>query len=69
MTDWTPEAIRALRERLGMNQTQMAPHLGYRRGGRVSELELGAMNPSDQVCRLLDHLDVHGPLPADRLPK
>ena len=58
--DWTPEEIRALRKRLGYNQTQMAEALGYSRYQSVSELEHGKLTPSSSVLRLLDHLRLHG---------
>jgi len=64
--DWTPDRIRALRDRLGFNQTRMARALGYSSKQRVSELENGAREPSGAVLRLLDYLDEYGALPERR---
>lgn len=60
--DWTPDRIKALRKRLGYNQTQMARALGYTHASRVSELENGVVKPTDTIRLLLEHLDRHGDL-------
>ena len=59
---WTPDRIRALRVRLGLNQTDMAARLGSAAaaGGRqvwLSRLEAGQRVPSGPVCVILDQLD------------
>ena len=59
---WTGSTIRALRKRLGYNQSQMADALGYGSLQRVSELEREEQEPTEQLARLLDHLDAHGDL-------
>lgn len=54
---WTPEAIRALRKRLGMTQKAFADELGYSRYISVTELERGDYSPSGPAQRLLDMLE------------
>ena len=61
-TEWTPAEIRALRKRLGLNQTQMAEAMGYGSQSRVSELEKGHVEVSGPTARVLDFLDAHGVL-------
>ena len=55
---WTPENIKALRKRLGLNQTEFGQQLGYAQPQvRISELERGEMKPGGAVMLLLDMLD------------
>ena len=61
-SDWTPTRVRALRKRLGLNQTAMAEAMGYGSQSRVSELEQGHVEVSGPTARVLDFLDRHGPL-------
>ena len=61
---WTPERIRTLRKRLGLNQDEFAQAMGYGSKTRVSELENGKVSPTGPVARLLDHLEAHGELPS-----
>ena len=63
--DWTPDNIKALRKRLGLNQQPFATALGFGSASRVSELENGATEPSDQVRRLLDYIDKYGVMPEE----
>ena len=65
MTTWTPDRIRALRERLDMGQEEFATTLGYGAAPRVSELETGARTPSGPVSRLLDYVDRYGPISGE----
>ena len=60
--DWTPDRIRALRKRLGLNQDEFAEAMGYGSNSRISELENGHVEPTGPVARLLDHLSAHGVL-------
>jgi len=61
--DWTPEEIRALRQRLRWNQTRFAEAIGYSHQTSVSDLEKRGEDgepksrPSGPVIRLLDLLD------------
>jgi DNA-binding transcriptional regulator YiaG len=59
---WTKERIRALRERLGYTQAQMAEALGYELARSISDLESGRREPSGAVRVLLDLLNEHGDL-------
>lgn len=54
---WTPEAIRALRKRLGMTQEKFSKALGYSRRISVTELERGSYGPSGPARLLLDMLE------------
>lgn len=53
---WTPEKIKALRKRLGLNQSAMAERLGYTRQQTVSDLEKGNHPPGPQVEIILGYL-------------
>lgn len=61
--EWTPETIRALRARIGWNQTRFAEELGYAQQSSVSDLETRGEDgepkrrPSGPVIRLLNLLD------------
>lgn len=55
--EWTPTRIKALRERLGYTQDEMAKALGYGSYQRVSELENEKRPVTKQVARLLDMLN------------
>lgn len=55
--NWTPEKIKALRERLGYTQSEFAQKLGYSRYQTVLEFESGKRKPPVTVQRLLDMLD------------
>ena len=57
---WTPEAVAALRSRLGLSQMAFAEALGFTRAASVSDLETGRRDVSGTVARLLDVLDGHG---------
>ena len=60
-TKWTPERIRALRNKLGLTQAELAERLGLPTYGgsapRVADLESGRRRPSGPVVRLLDMLE------------
>ncbi|HEX9951744.1 MAG TPA: helix-turn-helix domain-containing protein [Rubricoccaceae bacterium] len=60
--------MRALRKRLGLNQTEMAAALGYTSQARVSELEKGHVSVSGPIGQFLAHLDARGPLPVRQAP-
>ena len=53
---WTPAAIRALRERLGLTQTAAAEKVGVTQRAWLS-WETGAVVPSKQSMILLTQLD------------
>lgn len=58
---WTPERIRALRERHGLRQNTMADDLGLT-PSRLCRLERGVSAPSRCQARLLDlWAQVHEP--------
>lgn len=59
--DWTPEQIKALRERHGLSQTAFADALGLSRAASVSDLETGRQAATGQTARLLDVVAQHGP--------
>jgi DNA-binding transcriptional regulator YiaG len=52
---WDAEAVRALRERLGMTQRQLAEELGVRQQ-TVSEWETGSYRPRGASARMLRHV-------------
>ena len=51
-SEWNPEAVRALRRRLGMTQQEMADELGARQQ-TVSEWETGVYKPRGVSARAL----------------
>lgn len=59
----TPSEIRALRERLGLTQGELAERLGLAHRQRVGEWEAGVKAPSGRSLILLRLLE------AGRLPK
>jgi DNA-binding transcriptional regulator YiaG len=52
---WDAEAVRALRERLGMTQRELAEELGVRQQ-TVSEWETGVYRPRGASARMLRHV-------------
>jgi DNA-binding transcriptional regulator YiaG len=52
----TPDAIRELRESLGLTQTQFARRLGITRQATVSEWERGERRPRPSVVLLMHTL-------------
>jgi len=52
---WTPEKIRALRERLGLTQQALAVRLGIAVTA-ISRWENGKHTPSPMACKSLDSL-------------
>jgi DNA-binding transcriptional regulator YiaG len=52
---WDAEHVRALRERLGLTQRQLADELGVRQQ-TVSEWETGAYRPRGASARMLRHV-------------
>jgi DNA-binding transcriptional regulator YiaG len=52
---WNAEGIRALRERLGLTQRELADELGVRQQ-TVSEWETGAYQPRGASARMLRHV-------------
>ena len=52
---WDAEDVRALRERLGMTQRQLADELGVRQQ-TVSEWETGLYRPRGASARMLRHV-------------
>ena len=52
---WTPEKIRALRERHGMTQQSLAQSLGVSLTA-ISRWENGKHSPSPMACKSLDGL-------------
>jgi transcriptional regulator with XRE-family HTH domain len=60
--EWTPERIKALRKRLGLDQAEFADLLGYGASQRVSELEKGKRGATGPTARLLDYVDAYGVL-------
>lgn len=54
--EWTKEAIKALREKMELNQLDFAARLGMTRQASVSELENGKSKPNPQTRMLLDML-------------
>lgn len=61
--NWTPERIKALRERLGtleeggkLTQEKFANKIGMSRAASISDLENGRTKPKNQTIMLLDML-------------
>jgi DNA-binding transcriptional regulator YiaG len=52
---WDADGVRALRERLGMTQRQLADELGVRQQ-TVSEWETGMYRPRGASARMLRHV-------------
>jgi DNA-binding transcriptional regulator YiaG len=52
---WDSEGVRALRERLGLTQRELADELGVRQQ-TVSEWETGAYQPRGASARMLRHV-------------
>ena len=50
----TPEALKALRISLGLDQTQMANALGYSRAAQISDLERGKLPITTQTALLAE---------------
>ena len=61
--DWPGGRVRALRERHGWTQQQMADALGLGSYQRVSEFENGKREVSGTIAVTLDYLDTFGALP------
>ena len=59
--DWTPDRIKALRERLSLNQSAFADALGLSRTASISDLETGRTSATGTLARLLDAISSHGP--------
>lgn len=53
---WTPQAVRALRKRLDLSQTDFANLIGVRQGA-VSRWETGAESPSRLARHKLNELE------------
>ena len=54
--NWTATRVRALREHMGLSQTDFADRLGFARYQTVSDLETGRRDVTDTVSRLLDYM-------------
>ena len=67
--DWTPEQIKALRERFGFSQSAMAEAMGLSRTASVNDLEKGRTAATGATARLLDAMDAHGPRVGLETPK
>lgn len=59
--NWTPDRIKALRERLGLTQTAFAEAIGLSRHASVSDLETGRTSATGTLARLLDAISSYGP--------
>jgi putative transcriptional regulator len=59
MTTWTPEAVRDLRHRLGLTQTQFAARLGCSIQA-VQHWEHGLRTPTGLYAAVLDRLVAQG---------
>ena len=65
MPEWTPDQVKALRERLGLDRAAFAALLGYGAPTRVSELEKTDRGPiNGTTARLLDYVEAFGVLPV-----
>ncbi len=54
--DWTAERTRALREHMGLSQTDFAERLGFARYQTVSEIETGRRDVTATIGKLLDYM-------------
>lgn len=54
-SEWTPGAVKRLRESLGVSQGQLAKRMGVRQA-TVSDWETGKQSPSPMARRLLDRI-------------
>jgi len=59
--EWTPERIKAMRDRLGLSQPAFAEALGFTRAASVSDLETGRSAATGPTARILDAIAEHGP--------
>ncbi len=58
---WDGQRIKALRERMGLTQTEFAETLGYERYQTILEFERGKRDVPETAARLLDCLsEKHG---------
>ena len=53
---WTAERTRALREHMGLSQTEFADRLGFARYQTVSEIETGRRDVTATIGKLLDYI-------------
>ena len=53
LTMMTPQEFRAIRERMGLTQAELAFQLGYRAASRVSEIENGTFAITPMLARLM----------------
>lgn len=64
ITYWTPERMKALRQKHGLTQEKWAPVVGYDHKQSVSDAENGRIKPSSAILRTLDYIETYGILPT-----
>ena len=58
--EWTGARVRALRDRLGLSQGELAAAAGYSRRDRISEFERDVRPVPGPTAKLFEYMEAHG---------